>query len=73
MREYTMNHIYKSIEITGTSSTSIEEAIQSAIQRASQTVNNLQWFEVVEIRGRIAAGRVDQWQITLKIGFTLED
>ncbi|MEN4013521.1 MAG: dodecin [Chloroflexota bacterium] len=68
-----MNHIYKSIEITGTSSTSIEEAIQSAIQRASQTVNNLQWFEVVEIRGRIAAGRVDQWQITLKIGFTLED
>lgn len=68
-----VNHVYKSIEITGTSSNSIEEAIQSAIHRASQTVQHLQWFEVVEIRGRIGEGRVAQWQVTLKIGFTLKD
>lgn len=68
-----INHVYKSIEITGTSQTSIEEAIQSAVQRASQTVHHLQWFEVVEIRGRIEEGQVAQWQVTLKIGFTLED
>ncbi len=67
------NNVYKLIEITGTSSTGIEDAIQSAIARASQTIRNMGWFEVVEVRGRIDEDHVAQWQVTLKIGFTLED
>jgi dodecin len=67
------NNVYKLIEITGTSPTSIEDAIQSAIGRASQTVRKMQWFEVVEMRGRIDEDHVGQWQVTLKIGFTLEE
>lgn len=67
------NHVFKLIEITGTSSDGIDDAIQSAIVRASQTVRNMQWFEVVEIRGRIDESHVNQWQVTLKIGFSLEE
>ncbi len=67
------NHVYKMIEITGTSTESIEDAIQTAVSRAAATVRNLQWFEVVEIRGRIDEDKVAQWQVTLKIGFTLEE
>jgi len=67
------NNIYKHIEITGTSSTSMEDAIQSAIGRASHTVRKMQWFEVVEVRGKIDEDHVGQWQVTVKIGFTLED
>lgn len=65
--------IYKQVEITGTSSISMEDAIQSAIARAAQTIRQMQWFEVTEIRGRIAEDHVYQWQITVKIGFALED
>ncbi len=68
-----MNKVYKTIEITGTSDVSIEDAIQTAIGRASRTVRHLQWFEVSEIRGRIENDHVGQWQVTIKIGFTLED
>ncbi len=68
-----VNKVYKQIEITGTSPTSVEDAIQSAIARASQTVRNMQWFEVTEVRGRIDQDHVAQWQVTIKIGFTLED
>ncbi len=67
------NHVFKLIEITGTSSVGIDDAIQSAISRAGQTVRNMQWFEVVEIRGRIDENQVNQWQVTLKIGFSLEE
>lgn len=67
------NHVFKLIEITGTSSVDINDAIQSAISRAGQTVRNMQWFEVVEIRGRINENQVNQWQVTLKIGFSLEE
>ncbi len=67
------NHVFKLIEITGTSSIGIDDAIQSAISRAGQTVRNMQWFEVVEIRGRIDENQVNQWQVTLKIGFSLEE
>lgn len=67
------NHTYKKIEITGTSDNSIEEAIRNAISRANQTIHSLRWFEVVETRGDIAEGQVAHWQVTLKIGFTLED
>ena len=66
-------HIYKTIELVGSSTTSVEDAIQKAVAKASQTVRNLRWFEVVETRGQIESGEVAHWQVTLKIGFTLED
>jgi dodecin len=67
------DHIYKLIELTGTSKTSIEEAVTNAITRAAKTVRNLHWFEVLETRGTIKDGKVDHWQVTLKAGFTLDD
>ena len=66
------NHVYKSLELTGSSTTSIEGAIQGAIAKAHETVRNIQWFTVVETRGHVTDGRVAHWQVTLKIGFTLE-
>lgn len=67
------NHVYKKIEITGTSTVSVEEAVRNAVSRASKTVHNMRWFEVVETRGSIEEGGVAQWQVTLKIGFTLSE
>jgi flavin-binding protein dodecin len=67
------DQVYKSIEVTGASSTSIERAIQVAVEKASGTVRNMRWFEVIETRGRIEDGQVAQWQVTIKIGFALED
>jgi len=67
------DHIYKHIEITGTSAASMEEAIQNAVARAAKTVENMRWFEVTDSRGMIENGRVAHWQITIKIGFTLKD
>ena len=66
------NHVYKSIELTGSSTKSIEDAIEGAISKASKSVRNLQWFQVVETRGHIADGKVAHYQVTLKVGFTLE-
>jgi flavin-binding protein dodecin len=67
------NKIYKHIELTGTSSTSIEDAVQSAIVRASKTVRNIRWLQVTETRAQVDEGRVVQWQVTLKAGFTLDE
>jgi dodecin len=67
------NHVYKSIEITGSSPDGVREAIDRAVAKASETVRNLDWFEVTEIRGQIDDGRVAHYQVTLKIGFRLED
>jgi flavin-binding protein dodecin len=67
------SHVYKKIEIVGTSTKSIEDAVDNAIQRASKTVHNLRWFEIDETRGDIEDGKVSHWQVTVKIGFTLED
>jgi flavin-binding protein dodecin len=66
------NHVYKLIELTGTSTTSIEDAVGGAIQRAHKTIKNLSWFQVVETRGSIAKGKVDQWQVTIKVAFAVE-
>jgi len=66
-------HVYKSIELTGSSTQSIEHAIENAISRASKTLHGLRWFEVVDTRGHIVDGEVAHWQVTLKIGFALED
>ncbi len=67
------DHVYKTIELVGSSTSSVEDAISKAVAKAAQTVRNLRWFEVTETRGHIENGRVAHWQVTLKLGFTLED
>jgi flavin-binding protein dodecin len=64
--------VYKLIELTGTSTTSIEDAVNKAIHRAHKTIKNLCWFQVVETRGNIDKGKVRHWQVTIKVGFTVE-
>jgi flavin-binding protein dodecin len=66
------NHVYKSLELTGSSSDSIEGAVSNAVTKASETVHNLRWFEVTDIRGEIENNAVAYWQITMKVGFTLD-
>ena len=66
-------HVYKIIEIAGSSETSIDDAIQRAVARAAQTLKHLRWFEVVQTRGHIENGKVHHYQVTLKVGFTLEE
>ena len=66
------DHVYKLIELTGTSTASIEDAVARAIQRAHKTIKNLCWFQVVETRGDINKGKVDHWQVTIKVGFSVE-
>ncbi len=65
-------HVYKQIELTGTSGKSIEDAIQTAISVASQSIRNMCWFEVIETRGSIKDGKVAEWQVMLKLGFKIE-
>ena len=65
--------VYKLIELTGTSTTSIEDAVQTAIKRAHKTIKNLCWFQVVETRGNIEKDKVRHWQVTLKVGFEVKD
>ena len=67
------DHVYKQIELTGTSTESIEDAVQKAIKRAHKTVKNLSWFEMVETRGKIDKGKIQQWQVSIKVGFSVED
>ena len=67
------NHVYKSVEITGSSPDGVKEAIDRAVAKASQTLRNLDWFEVVSVRGQIDGDSVAHYQVTLKIGFRLED
>jgi flavin-binding protein dodecin len=66
------DHVYKTIELVGSSATSVEDAIRKAVSKASQTVRNLRWFEVIETRGHIEGSEVAHWQVGLKIGFTIE-
>jgi hypothetical protein len=65
-------HVYKILELTGSSPSGIEDAVNTALAKASETVRNMHWFEVVETRGYIQDGKVAHWQVTLKVGFTLE-
>lgn len=67
------NHVYKIIELTGSSSNTTQEAIENAVARASQTVQNMRWLEVVNTRGHIENGQIAHWQVTIKVGFTLND
>jgi dodecin len=66
-------HVYRVIEITGSSDKSISDAIQTAVTRASKTLRNLRWFEVVNTRGHLEDGKIQHYQVTLKIGFTIDD
>lgn len=66
------NHVYKTLELTGSSTTGIEDAVNTALAKADETVRNMQWFQVVDTRGHIRDGKVAHWQVTLKVGFTLE-
>jgi flavin-binding protein dodecin len=66
------DHVYKKIELVGSSPEGIEEAIKNALARAEKTVRNMRWFEVTETRGHIENGKIGHWQVTLKVGFTLD-
>jgi dodecin len=66
------NHVYKTIELTGSSPKGLEEAIRNAVAKAAQTLHNLRWFQVLETRGEIEKGKVAHWQVTMKVGFTLD-
>ena len=67
------DHVYKTIELTGSSKTSIEDAVNQAVAKAAKSVRKMQWFQVIETRGHIIDGKVAHWQVGLKVGFTLED
>lgn len=66
------DHVYKKVELVGSSPNGIEEAVKNALTRAKKTVRNMRWFEVVETRGYLEEGDIAHWQVTLKVGFTLE-
>jgi flavin-binding protein dodecin len=67
-----MDHIYKKIELIGSSPEGIEKAVENALARAATSIRNLRWFEIVETRGHIEDGRIAHWQVTIKAGFTLD-
>ena len=66
------NHVYKSIELTGSSTTSIEDAVRTAMDKAAKTIRNMRWFEVLETRGYMEENKIAYWQVTVKISFTVE-
>ena len=65
------DHVYKIVELVGSSPTGIEDAVQGAIARASSTIDNIRWFEVLETRGHVERGKVSHYQVTIKVGFTV--
>jgi len=67
------NHVYKKVELVGSSQTSVTDAIETAIQRASKTMRNLDWFEVDQIRGHIKDGEIEHYQVVMKVGFRIDD
>jgi hypothetical protein len=67
------DHVYKNLELTGSSTVGFQHAIENAVSRASKTIRNMRWFEVTETRGQIEGGKVAHWQVTIKIGFTLDE
>ena len=67
------DHVYKSLELTGSSKQSSDEAVRIAIERASKSIRDIRWFHVTDVRGHVVEGKVAHWQVTLKVGFTLEE
>jgi hypothetical protein len=66
-------HVYKSVELTGSSTAGTDDAIRNAIARASKTLHNLRWFEVTQVRGHLENGEIAHWQVTVKVNFTLDE
>jgi flavin-binding protein dodecin len=66
------DHVYKKIEIVGSSPNSYQEAVENAVAKAAESIHNMRWFEVVETRGQLHEGKIAHWQVTVKIGFTLD-
>ena len=66
------DHVYKKIELVGSSPDGFDAAVKNALARASETIRNMRWFEVIETRGQIENGQINHWQVTLKVGFTLD-
>lgn len=66
------DHVYKHIELTGSSEKGVEEAVQNAVSRAAKTIHNMRWFQVRDTRGHIENGKVSHWQVTIEVGFTLD-
>ena len=66
------DHIYKKVELVGTSQSTIEDAVNNALSKAAKSIHSMRWFEVVETRGHIDEGKVQHWQVTIKVGFTLD-
>jgi flavin-binding protein dodecin len=67
------DHVYKIVELTGSSHDGMEDAIRNAVERAGQTLHNLRWFEVTDTRGHIEGNKIAHWQVTIKVGFTLDE
>ena len=65
------NHVYNALELTGSSATSSDDAIRVAIEKASETVRDIRWFEVLDTRGHVEGGKIAHWQVTIKVGFTV--
>lgn len=66
-------HVYKHIELTGSSPIGIEDAVNRALAKAAESVRNMRWFQIIDTRGHVANGKAAHWQVTLKVGFTLEE
>jgi flavin-binding protein dodecin len=66
-------HVYKTIELTGSSTASSDDAVRNALAKAANTIRGMRWFQILECRGHIERNKIDHWQVTLKVGFTLED
>jgi dodecin len=66
-------HVYKSVDLTGSSKTGTDDAVRNAIARASKTLHNLRWFEVTQVRGHLENGEISDWQVTVKVSFTLDE
>jgi flavin-binding protein dodecin len=67
------DHVYKTIELVGSSTRGMEDAVQKAVAKAAETVRNIRWFEILSTRGHVENGRIAHWQVTVKLGFTLEE
>jgi dodecin len=67
------DHVYKHVELTGSSTKSLEDAVQTAISRAAKTLRGMHWFQLSDTRGHIENGKVAHWQVTIKVGFTLDE
>lgn len=66
------DHVYKKLELVGSSKKSFDDAVKNALSRASKTMRNMRWFEVIETRGHLEKNKIDHWQVTIKVGFTLD-